>query len=154
MVKSPVVYTAGLLRMRGDRVETGDWVYLDAMAGQQLFYPPNVSGWDETRWLDTSTFRARWLIARRALQKHAVNPATPRRASGRRPTPTDARRPGARLVELAPGLAAHAERAPRLRTRRRWPPRSPTTDRQKTFPLMTYNALRHLVAVSPEMQTA
>ena len=58
MVKSPIVYTAGLLRQRGDRVETGDWVWLDAMAGQQLFYPPNVSGWDETRWLDTST-RAR-----------------------------------------------------------------------------------------------
>ena len=68
--------------MRGDRVETGDWVYLDAMAGQQLFYPPNVSGWDETRWLDTSTFQARWMIARRALQKHALNPGhiTSRRA--------------------------------------------------------------------------
>ena len=26
--------------------------------------------------------------------------------------------------------------------------------RQKTFPLMTYNGLRHLAAVSPEMQTA
>ena len=79
MVKSPVVYTAGLLRMRGDRIETEDWIWLDAMAGQQLFYPPNVSGWDDTRWLDTSTFRARWLIARRALQKHSFSPdhATP-----------------------------------------------------------------------------
>ena len=57
------------------------------MAGQQLFYPPNVSGWDETRWLDTSTFRARWLIARRALQKHAIEPR-PHHApvSGRLPT--------------------------------------------------------------------
>jgi hypothetical protein len=27
-------------------------------------------------------------------------------------------------------------------------------DRQRSFPMMTYNALRHLVAVSPEMQTA
>jgi hypothetical protein len=26
--------------------------------------------------------------------------------------------------------------------------------RQKAFPLMTYNGLRHLAAVSPEMQTA
>ena len=26
--------------------------------------------------------------------------------------------------------------------------------RQRAFPMMTYNALRHLVAVSPEMQTA
>src|SRR4029077_13288624 len=42
--------------------------------GQQLFYPPNVAGWNDDRWLDTSTFRARWLIARRALQKHAQNP--------------------------------------------------------------------------------
>ena len=24
-------------------------------AGQHLFYPPNVSGWDDTRWLDTAT---------------------------------------------------------------------------------------------------
>src|SRR6476646_6059617 len=74
MVKSPVLYTAGLLRQRGDRIETADWVWLDQAAGQQLFYPPNVAGWDETRWLDTSTFRARWLIARRALQKHAFSP--------------------------------------------------------------------------------
>ena len=27
-------------------------------------------------------------------------------------------------------------------------------NRQKSFPIMAYNALRHLVAVSPEMQTA
>ena len=27
-------------------------------------------------------------------------------------------------------------------------------DRQKSFPVMAYNALRHLAAVSPEMQTA
>ena len=60
MTKSPVVYTAGLLRTRGDRIETEDWIWLDAMAGQQLFYPPNVSGWNDDRWLDTSTFRARW----------------------------------------------------------------------------------------------
>ena len=32
-------------------------------AGQQLFYPPNVSGWDFTHWLDTSTAKARWEIA-------------------------------------------------------------------------------------------
>ena len=27
-------------------------------------------------------------------------------------------------------------------------------NRQKAFPVMTYNGLRHLAAVSPEMQTA
>ena len=28
-------------------------------AGQRLFYPPNVAGWDDERWLDTATFRGR-----------------------------------------------------------------------------------------------
>ena len=108
--------------MRGDRVETGDWVWLDAMAGQQLFYPPNVSGWDETRWLDTSTFRARWLIARRALQKHAhESRTTSRPASASRPIPV-------KLVDRALGWWGSLQVSPQTRNalldyaRRRWTP--------------------------------
>ena len=67
MVKPPVVYTAGLLRRIGRTIDTSEWVWLDALAGQQLFYPPNVSGWDESRWLDTATFRGRWYVASRVL---------------------------------------------------------------------------------------
>jgi uncharacterized protein (DUF1800 family) len=63
MVKPPVVYNAGLLRMRGRFIDSSIWWSLDQSAGQQLFYPPNVGGWDYTRWLNTATFRARWLIA-------------------------------------------------------------------------------------------
>ena len=44
------------------------------MPGQQLFWPPNVSGWDDTRWLDTSRMRARWLIVTYALEDHYVDP--------------------------------------------------------------------------------
>ena len=33
------------------------------MSGQRLFMPPNVSGWDDERWLDTATFRGRWEVA-------------------------------------------------------------------------------------------
>ncbi len=125
MIKSPIVYTAGLLRQRGDRVETGDWVWLDAMAGQQLFYPPNVSGWDETRWLDTSTFRARWLIARRALQKHATNPGQITAGAHQPADPV-------KLVDRALGWWGDS-RSPRrpgrlssITRRRPWLPPSPT----------------------------
>ena len=63
MVKPPVVYNAGLLRMRGAYIDTIVWWSLGQSAGQQLFYPPDVGGWDYTRWLNTATFRARWLMA-------------------------------------------------------------------------------------------
>ena len=59
MVKPPAVYCAGLLRCYGQGVTTDSWGWLGGQAGQQLFYPPNVSGWDDSSWLDTSTWRAR-----------------------------------------------------------------------------------------------
>ena len=48
----------------GRDIDTDDWTWLCELAGQLLFWPPNVSGWDDTRWLDTST-DARPLAARR-----------------------------------------------------------------------------------------
>jgi Protein of unknown function (DUF1800) len=60
MVKSPTVFNAGLLRRLGRGVDTTAWAWLGSMAGQQLFYPPNVAGWDDSRWLDTATWRGRW----------------------------------------------------------------------------------------------
>ena len=75
MVKPPVVYTAGLLRAHRARRSTAThWFWLSALAGQRLFYPPNVAGWDETRWLDTATFRGRWDLGRRALKPSALDP--------------------------------------------------------------------------------
>ncbi len=44
----PVVYNAGLLRAIARPIDTTAWAWLSAGAGQQLFYPPNVSGWDFT----------------------------------------------------------------------------------------------------------
>src|SRR5438270_2325681 len=61
MMKPPVVHVAGLLRRIGAPITTTDWAWIGELAGQQLFYPPNVAGWDETRWLDTATFRGRWI---------------------------------------------------------------------------------------------
>jgi uncharacterized protein (DUF1800 family) len=74
LVTPPVVYNAGLLRAIGRPIDTTAWAWLCSGAGQQLFYPPNVSGWDFTRWLDTSTAKARWEIASYVTAKTYPNP--------------------------------------------------------------------------------
>jgi uncharacterized protein (DUF1800 family) len=74
MIKPPVVYNAGLLRMRAEYISNSIWWSLGQSAGQQLFYPPDVGGWDYTRWLNTATFRARWFMA--ALVQGAGTPTT------------------------------------------------------------------------------
>ena len=58
-----MVYNAGMLRATQQFITTTAWSWLDDGAGQFLFYPPNVSGWDDRRWLDTSSWRGRWDIA-------------------------------------------------------------------------------------------
>src|SRR5207248_2478411 len=74
MVIPPIVYNAGLLRTIGRGIDTTSWAWLADYHGQRLFYPPNVAGWDDSRWLDTSTVRGRWLTAHYVLKARAVNP--------------------------------------------------------------------------------
>ena len=73
MVKPPVVQLAGMLRALGRTIDTDAWTWLCEPAGQVLFRPPNVSGWDDGRWLDTSRMRARWNIVDYALDGIAVD---------------------------------------------------------------------------------
>jgi hypothetical protein len=73
MVKPPVVQLAGMLRATGRYIDTYSWVWLCEEAGQQLFWPPNVSGWDDTRWLDTSRMRARWNMVDYVLDNISVD---------------------------------------------------------------------------------
>jgi uncharacterized protein (DUF1800 family) len=63
MVKPPIVLLAGMLRARKRGIAEESWAWIADLAGQRPFRPPNVSGWDETRWLDTSSFRGRWIAA-------------------------------------------------------------------------------------------
>jgi hypothetical protein len=74
MVKPPVVHLAGMLRALGRPIDTEAWVWLCDQAGQQLFWPPNVSGWDDSRWLDTSRMRARWHLVTYALEEVSADP--------------------------------------------------------------------------------
>ena len=108
--KPPVVLNAGLLRMRGRYVDTSAWWTIGQQAGQQLFYPPDVGGWDDTRWLDTATFRARWFMA-------AHRPG--RLDAARQPErPGAAARPRARVLGLA-RRSRRRRRACSSRSRRR-----------------------------------
>jgi hypothetical protein len=70
MVKPPVVYLASMMRATGTYIHDEQWTWLSEAAGQMLFYPPNVSGWDDNRWLDTNSLRGRWLCTTGVLDDH------------------------------------------------------------------------------------
>ncbi len=72
MIKPPAVFTAGMLRARELPIDDERWVWLTDGAGQRLYYPPDVSGWDDKRWLDTNTMRARWEIVNEALRGQSI----------------------------------------------------------------------------------
>jgi uncharacterized protein (DUF1800 family) len=72
MIKPPAVFTAGMLRARELPIEDERWVWLTDGAGQRLYYPPDVSGWDDKRWLDTNTVRARWEIVNEVMSGQSI----------------------------------------------------------------------------------
>ena len=122
MVKSPAVYTAGLLRRLGRGIDTTSWAWLGSMAGQQLFYPPNVAGWDDSRWLDTATWRGRWCTRGHYVLRPALDPGS----DATQPSTRGARRPArsrsgaaracerrrAALLDVRPGRARRRRDAP------------------------------------------
>jgi uncharacterized protein (DUF1800 family) len=148
LVKSPVVYIAGLMRLRSRPIDTNAWTWIADMAGQRLFRPPNVSGWDESRWLDTSSFRGRWYAVAQLMHQGQVS--------------TDGY-DGNETSEEA------IEKALRFWGR---PQISPATHaalddfcgdveaaitagwQQSQYRALRQNALRHLIATSPEMQAS
>ena len=69
MMKPPVVYAAGLQRGRRRYVgpEAMGWLFYVRMSGQQLFHPPDVSGWNDKAWIDTNTIAWRWTLASQIL---------------------------------------------------------------------------------------
>ena len=108
MVKPPVVHVAGLLRRIGAAITTTDWSWIGSLSGQQLFYPPNVAGWDDTRWLDTATYRGRWIAVQRILQDRKLEPGEARTAAADAPT----------VLEEARSRSGTTRRSRTRRTRR------------------------------------
>jgi hypothetical protein len=139
-----VVYTAGLLRAVGRGIDTAQWFRLSGLAGQRLFYPPNVAGWNETRWLDTATFRGRWSLAALVLKPFALDPK-------RDTAPTSANELLARAEKSLgnPALTSGTRRVLLQFARSTLSLANDTASR-----VMVENALRQLIAISPELQAA
>ena len=146
MVKPPVVQAAGMLRAVGRGVDTTAWSWLCDQAGQMLFEPPNVSGWDDTRWLDTATFRARWQMAAHVCDDARLEDV---QVSGK---PAELVRRASRFWAGAPlsrttrnALERYAASAMRTADQE-W--------KREAYPALTENALRMLIAVSPDYLTS
>jgi uncharacterized protein (DUF1800 family) len=148
MVKPPVVYIAGLLRGLERGIESDGWTWIAQECGQRLFRPPNVSGWDEDRWLDTATWRGRWRAANFAVRgreaaQDGYDPAEPADKAVLKairfwgePTVTTTTRDE---------LVAFARQVDRLADDR-W--------EEGVYRARRQNALRMLVATSPDIQTS
>ena len=147
MVKPPVVQLASMLRMLERPIDTEAWIYVCDQAGQQLFWPPNVSGWDDTRWLDTSTMRARWLMVTYALEE--IAPDTWNEPYSTTETPEEA---------VAKAIASWG--SPALRAEHRAELLDLATRSEKLivanwqkgpYRAMRQNALLQLIGVSPDL---
>ncbi|MEA2143469.1 MAG: hypothetical protein QOI64_1899 [Solirubrobacteraceae bacterium] len=144
LVKPPAVYIAGLLRATDQTIAQDAWVWLAALAGQQLFYPPNVSGWNERAWLDTSTTYGRWYVAYYAL---APKLATAASYAGSTETGAQAL---ATAIDAAGRPALTAETYATLLAFAEQP--APAGTGANDFRALRQNALRQLAASSPDAQ--
>ncbi len=153
LLTPPVVYNAGLLRAVGRYIDTTAWAWLSSGAGQQLFHPPNVSGWDFSRWLDTSTIKARWEIASYTTANNYPDPWS---SKGAPYDPTEDVTTalasamaywGDPLLstESAQCIAAFAESCL---------PSSIPEWEESSLRAMRQNALRMLIATAPDMQVS
>ncbi len=111
LLTPPVVYNAGLLRSICRPIDTTSWTWLSANAGQQLFYPPNVSGWDFTRWLDTSTAKARWEMASYVTLEDLPEPMAAGRPTRNTAQPRILRGASQARLPTGPTLCSHRNRS-------------------------------------------
>jgi hypothetical protein len=154
LLTPPVVYNAGLLRSISRPIDTTAWAWLSANSGQQLFYPPNVSGWDFTRWLDTSTARARWEMASFVTSKTYPNPWPAEGEPEYSATEDHAAALSSALAYWAnPALSAESEQC--IAAFAQSCLEEPLAQwEQSPFRAMRQNALRMLIATSPDMQVS
>ncbi len=149
MVSPPVVYFAGLMRASRMFVKTDAWAWICETAGQQLFDPPNVAGWDYSRWLDTGTWTGRFNGLDYLLDDRVVK--------------DNAKYPPHETPEQAVHKALHYWGNPRLSKTtmshlhsfsRRAQGLIKADWEQVSYRILRQNALRALIAISPDMQTS
>jgi uncharacterized protein (DUF1800 family) len=149
MVKNPAVFTAGLLRTLGRYVDTTNWYWRMDAANMQLFYPPNVAGWNDQAWLDTSTLQARWNIVYEAFSDRYV-PINQTYSS----TETAAEALTAAQAFLGNPAITTQSLAALLSFATSAVPGTVTGNTAKDLRAQRQNALRHLIATSPDLQVS
>jgi uncharacterized protein (DUF1800 family) len=151
MVKPPVVANAGLLRAIGRYIDTDDWAYLASETGQTLFYPPNVSGWDDARWMDTSTWRGRWHVTGVALAPTQVPTSAPSTYSD---TEDGSSAVAAAVAAVgAPALTGETQ-SQLVAFANGALPGTMNATQKRTYRAMRQNALRLLILTSADAQTS
>ena len=118
--------------------------------GQRLFNPPNVAGWDDSRWLDTNTFHGRWWIANTALEKVSIGDRKGKKAP-KVPNDPEAIVKGALAVLGNPTIRPETRRE--LLRFASTSLKSATGWKAEAYPPLVANAVRQLLAVSPDLQT-
>ena len=146
MVKPPIVLIAGMLRARKRGITDNSWSWVSSGAGQRVYYPPDVAGWDDKRWLDTNTTLGRWEAVSDALGDDTENPNWG--------TPYPAETPEAAVAKARafwgdPDLTTAGATALVDFARRAIPSESASWQRAQR-----QNALRQLIAASPDYQTS
>jgi Protein of unknown function (DUF1800) len=153
MVKPPVVYNVGLLRMIGRYIDDSVWAWLGELTGQSLFNPPNVSGWDDDSWLNTSTWRGRSMMVTFLLRDRYIDAWEQPRDYD--PT-EDAQTAVKRALEYTgdPTLTAET-RMGLLQFAQTCMGSAPLDDwQQSPYRAMRQNALRHLILTSSDWQAS
>jgi uncharacterized protein (DUF1800 family) len=148
MVKPPIVQIAGMLRARRSGVETESWTWIADLAGQRLFDPPNVAGWDETRWLDTARISGRWEAASHNTRDVTVD------ADGYDPAETASAAVRKALRFWGNPAISKRTRGELQRFARRVEDAAREDWQQGSYRALRQNALRILIVTSPEFQTS
>jgi hypothetical protein len=151
MIKPPVVFNAGMLRALRRPIDRTDWVWLSEGAGQRLFWPPDVSGWDDNRWLDTSTTRGRWDMVRYAVDHDYVDWGD-MSSYGTTETATDALTHA--LTTWSNPELTDETRASLQTFSTTCMPTPSGNYQQNAYRAMRLNALLQLIATSPDSQTS
>jgi uncharacterized protein (DUF1800 family) len=151
MTKSPVVHAASLLRATSTPIMSSTWYYLAESSGQFLGFPPNVAGWNERAWLNTSSHAARWQFPHQVLRETGAKEA---QYVDKTESPTEA-------IENAiaywgnPLVSDDVMRGLRAVAQTPWAPRTPNDPyswSMAKFFAHRQNALRQLIAAAPDFQ--
>ncbi len=148
LVTPPAVFCAGMLRALGQTITTSAWGWISEEAGQKLFEPPNVAGWDYAHWLDTSRWASRLTAVNTALADSVLDTRA-------KHYPTD-EKPGTAVSralahwgdpELSPDTVGHLltfSRRAQRKIRADW--------EQVPYRILRQNALRALIPMTPDWQ--